>query len=233
MKNRASVLKKLQTARMYKNPYNPNFKGACVELDDYSTAYFNSYVIFVDREGDYTVNVDSGKAIPAFEKCDNKEGGGKSIVKVIKDYDKKELDRVQIVLDRKMIEDACKCKRKAKNKKDFRVVFFSGSAGKAVMAFNPNYLEHMMDWVGVKPSGSAIFEIDRSKKDPLSKMWNAEEPRYEAYGLPIRQYEISFEEEKKLDDFYAVFTQFDKWNEVFKVEKAFESLADDYQPIPF
>lgn len=231
MKNRASVLKKLQTARMYKNPYN--FKGACIELDDYSTAYFNSYMIFVDREGDYTVDVDSEKTISAFEKCDNKEGLGSSIAKAIKNYDGYKADKVQLILDRKTVEDACKCKRKAKNKKDFRVVFFFESTGKAVMAFNPNYLEHMMDWVGVKPSGSAIFEIDRSKKNPLSKMWNAEEPRYEAYGLPIHQYEISFEEEKKLDDFYAVFIQFDKWNEVFKVEKAFESLADDYQPIPF
>ena len=195
---REKVLKKLESLGK-SNPfmmYGNTRKAWCFQYGNNTILYCNQYEILVSHENLFETygfgvpNAELSKAIR------------RSLVKM------EEEEGYRVVVPKRIIEEACKCKRKSNDKKTFGVTFYNSACSMPKLNFNPVMLKNMMDWVGIKPSGNAIVEIP-SEYGYVAKVFNEKDPTYEAYAVGLCGKEEHYGDRLKHDtNFYAVFVDF-------------------------
>lgn len=198
---REKVLKKMENLGE-KNSLSENTRNAWyVPYDSNTTLYANQFEILMSHENlseSYELEIPSEKMVKVFHKGLNKM---------------KEEEKGKVVVPKKIIEEACKCKRKVKRtlgfgKETYGITFYNSNSSMPLLNFNPEVLKNMMDWAGVKPSGDAIVEIP-FQCGFSAKVFNAKDPTYEAYSLGLYANKEHYGDKIKHDtNFYAVFVEF-------------------------
>jgi hypothetical protein len=200
---REKVLKKLESIGK-SNPsmmHGDTRKAWCFQYDSDTTLYCNLSEILVSHEN---LSETYGLGIPDAE-----------VSKVFRKglVNMKEEEGYRVIVPKRIVEEACKYKRKAKSTLGFRketygITFYNSVCSMPKLDFNPVMLKNMMDWVGIKPSGNAIVEVP-SKYGYIAKVFNEKDPTYEAYGLGLCGKEEHYGDRIKHDtNFYAVFVEF-------------------------